>query len=413
MPEVTLRPGQQVRTSEILGREPGEPRGVIRGDILGPEETGTPPIGERWYDPGPITTRPVERAAFSPQELQQAVAKLSDAGMSPDQIHQVISQLRPGLEQNLQSVHLGAEGDLEAARTQQIQTNAPEPASARAQAKPPVDLAEAIRQQKAAAGLGGAPAPQKSSARPLGGAPGGLPPRLGSADVMTGGAGVEEPWVSSIANKYVKERAAAGEIGQVEPGTGKTTGELLAQGLKMGPEEINQHMSDIMQGRGGDPVAQTAAMRAEEARLSHRNHEASLAAEADPNNSAKQLAADNALKDLTDLYNGPMKKLKQNWHRQGVAFQDRIPIDLSTYNGIRAEFIKSTGKKPGDITSGGEVAMRKASKGVRDAHDMLNAKMGELGAEIETQAAKRKLPAHEENKANIAKRMNGEFPCPT
>ena len=408
MPEVTLRPGQQVRTSEILGREPGEPRGVIRGDILGPEETGTPPMGERWYDPGPITTRPVERAAFSPQELQQAVAKLSDAGMSPDQIHQVISQLRPGLEQNLQSVHLGAEGDLEAARTQQIQTNAPEPASARAQAKPPVDLAEAIRQQKAAAGLGGAPAPQESSARPLGGAPGEPPPRLGSADAMTGNAGVEEPWESRIANKYVKERIVAGEIGEVEPGTGKTTAELLAHGLTMGPEKINQHMSDIMQGKG-DPVEQTAAMRAEEARLSHRSHEASLIAEADPNNSAKQIAADNALKDLTDLYNGPMKKLKQNWHRQGVAFQDRIPIDLSTYNGIRAEFIKSTGKT--EVPAQAEAGMRKSAAQVRAAGDNLKARMQKLGSEAEKNGANRKLPSIDKVAEDVMGVMKHD-PCP-
>ena len=418
MPEVTLRPGQQVRTSEILGREPGEPRGVIRGDILGPEETGTPPMGERWYDPGPITTRPIERTAFSPQELQQTVAKLSDAGMSPDQIHQVISQLRPGLEQNLQSVHLGTEGDLEAARTQQLQANTPGPVIARSEAKPPVDraaargsgsdLAEVIRQQKAAAGLGGAPAPQESNATPLGGAPGELPPRLGSADRMTGNAGVEEPWESRIANKYVKERMAAGELGTVEPGTGKTTEELLAHGLTMKPEEINQHMSDIMQGKG-DPVEQTAAMRAEEARLSHRSHEASLIAEADPNNSAKQLAADNALKDLTDLYNGPMRKLKQNWHRQGVAFQDRVPIDLSTYNGIRAEFIKSTGKT--EVPAQAEAGMRKSAAQVRAAGDNLKARMQKLGSEAEKNGANRKLPSIDKVAEDVMGVMKHD-PCP-
>ena len=227
---------------------------------------------------------------------------------------------------------------------------------------------------------------------------------------VTGGAGIPEPWVSEIANRYVKERLAAGEIGAVEPGTGKTTEQLLAMGMRMGPEEVNQHNSDIMHGVG-DPVRQTAAVRAEEARLSHRSHQASLVAEADPADREKQIEADNALKDLTDLYNGPMKRLKENWHRQGVAFQDRIPIDLSTYNGIRAQFIKSTGKK--EVPVQAKEGMQKSAKRVRTANEALKTKMKKLGEEIDRQSARRSLPTHEQNREAIAKRMRGEFPCPT
>ena len=241
------------------------------------------------------------------------------------------------------------------------------------------------------------------------------PPRPGSADHMTGHAGVEEPWESRIANKYVQERTAAGEVGLVEPGTGKTTEQLLAQGLRMGPEEINQHMSDIMSGKG-DPVAQTAAMRAEEARLSQRSHTASLVTEADPTNQQKKIVADHALKDLTDLYNGPMRKLKQNWHRQGVAFQDRVPIDLSTYNGIRAEFIKSTGKTDAQISENAKAGMRKAAKQVRESSENYKTAMKNVGDEAVKNAAEkkargRKIPSIDQISEDVMRIMKHD-PCP-
>ena len=241
------------------------------------------------------------------------------------------------------------------------------------------------------------------------------PPRPGSADHMTGHAGVEEPWESRIANKYVQERTVAGEVGHVEPGTGKTTEQLLAQGLKMGPEEINQHMSDIMSGKG-DPVAQTAAMRAEEARLSQRSHTASLVTEADPTNQQKKIVADHALKDLTDLYNGPMRKLKQNWHRQGVAFQDRVPIDLSTYNGIRAEFIKSTGKTDAQISENAKAGMKKAAKQVRESSENYKTAMKNVGDEAvknvaEKKARGRKIPSIDQISEDVMRIMKHD-PCP-
>jgi hypothetical protein len=66
--------------------------------------------------------------------------------------------------------------------------------------------------------------------------------------------GESEPWVSAIANRFTAERAARGEVGEVIPGEGYSKEELLARGLQMGPEEVNQHVSDLMNNRGGDPA---------------------------------------------------------------------------------------------------------------------------------------------------------------
>ena len=427
-----LTPDRAVRTSDVLGpAEPGAPRAVTATDVLGTREEYPPEAPLPWYKEGvtpaerqdPLVIRGQERTTFTPQELDEAVSRLP--GSTPEQLKAILEKL-----QSPAGVHLGEDVGAEIAQAQAAQKQAPQiqfwktekqraaAEQAWIKARAGESVGTEIARSKAAAALGGAPpSPTQPVARPGSAQDPAtqafrakqLPPRPGSADAMTGNAGVEEPWESAIANKYARERMEAGEIGHVEPGTGKTTEELLAQGLKMGPEEINQHKSDIMHGVG-DPVKQTAAIRAEEARLSHRSHEASLAAEADPNNQAKQIAADNALKDLTDLYNGPMRRLKQNWHRQGVAFQDRIPIDLSTYNGIRSEFIKSTGKKPEQISKVGETEMRKASRQVRESSDAYKAKMKNLADEVSKD--RRKLPTIDKVAEDVMRIMKGQDPCP-
>jgi len=220
--------------------------------------------------------------------------------------------------------------------------------------------------------------------------------------------GEAEPWVSKIANRFSTERTASGELGQVTPGQGVSTESMLAKGLKMGPEEVNQHVSDLMQGKG-DPVAQAAAVRSEEARLSQRSNMASRASEADPTNPQLKAQADEAFNDLTDFHNGPVAKLKNNWHAQGMTLQGEMPIDLSTYNGMREAFLKEVGKTP---SSDMEPTLRKTAKRVRDAAEADMAAMNKLGAEIEKQTAKRKLASAEETRAKGLAKMGVEMPCP-
>jgi hypothetical protein len=220
--------------------------------------------------------------------------------------------------------------------------------------------------------------------------------------------GESEPWVSAIANRFAAERAARGEVGEVIPGEGYSKEELLARGLQMGPEEINQHVSDLMNNRGGDPKLQAGAVRAEEARLSQRSNAASRASEADPANQQLRVDADNAFKDLTDFHNGPVAKLKNNWHAQGMTLQGEIPIDLSTFNGMREKFLKDVGKPPPPSM---EPVLRKVAKRVNDAAAADKQALNNLGAEIERQTARRRLPTADEVRTRIMEQMKVD-PCP-
>ena len=221
--------------------------------------------------------------------------------------------------------------------------------------------------------------------------------------------GESEPWVSKIANKFTAQRMAAGDLGPVEPGVGVTKEEMIARGLKMGPETINQHVSNIMNDVGGNPRDQAAAIRTEEARLSQVSRQASLASEADPGNQQLRTQADNAFKDVTDFHNGPVAKLKNNWHAQGISLQGEMPLDLSTYNGLRDAYLRDVGKPP---PANAEPVLRRTAQRVRDAATAETAAMNKLGAEIEKQSSLRRVITPDQVAENIMKRMNG-LPCPT
>jgi hypothetical protein len=221
--------------------------------------------------------------------------------------------------------------------------------------------------------------------------------------------GESEPWVSAIANRYTAERVASGELGEVAPGQGFSTQDLLAKGLQMGPEQINQHVSDLMNGRGGNVVLQGAAVRAEEARLSQRSNAASRASEAAPANQQLRVDADNAFKDLTDFHNGPVAKFKKDWSDQGRTLQGELPVDLSTFNGMREAFLKDVGKPPSDSM---EPALRSAAKKVSAAAAAEKAAMQKLSNEIGKQTANKQLSSAEAVRNSIRERM-GLGPCST
>ena len=217
-----------------------------------------------------------------------------------------------------------------------------------------------------------------------------------------------EPWVSKIANRFTAERMATGDLGSVEPGVGVTKEEMIARGTQMGPETIASHVSNIMNDVGGNPRDQAAAIRTEEARLSQVSRQASLASEADPGNQQLRTQADNAFKDLTDFHNGPVAKLKNNWHAQGITLQGELPIDLSTYNGLRDAYLRDVGTPP---PANAEPVLRRTAQRVRDAATAETAAMNKLGTEIERQSARRPLPTEDQVRENIVKRMKVQ-PCP-
>ncbi len=216
----------------------------------------------------------------------------------------------------------------------------------------------------------------------------------------------DDQHVSTIANRFTEERTKSGELGEIAPGQGYSTREMADAGLKMTPEQINQHVSDLMNGTG-DPIEQGKAVRAEEARLSQRSNELSRAASADPTNTEARLAADNAFKDVTDFHNGPVAKLKTIFHATGVGLQGELPVDLSTFNGLREKFLRDTGKSP---TPEQEPQLRTMAEKVTKSVAEDNGAKQNLGQAIDKATSRRKLPTYDEVRQNIADRMKIE-PC--
>lgn len=216
----------------------------------------------------------------------------------------------------------------------------------------------------------------------------------------------DSPVLSRLANRHTEERMAAGELGQVAPNKGYTKTELVKAGEKMTPEEVNQHVSDLMQ-KTGDPIKQAAAVSAEEARLSKRSADLSRIAESNPNDVEAKIAADNAFKDLTDFHTGPVARLKEVFHGTGVGLQGEVPVDLSTYNGLREAYFKDTGKLP---PTSAEPELRRTAARVSKAIEEDNGARTALSNEIEKQTASRKLPSYDEVRNNIRERMGLE-PC--
>jgi hypothetical protein len=217
----------------------------------------------------------------------------------------------------------------------------------------------------------------------------------------------DDPFISRIANRFTQERAERGELGEVAPGQGYSTEDIISRGLKMSPEEINQHVSDIMRNEGNDAGAQAAAVRAEEARLSDRSTELSRVAEANPTNFAARQAANTAFQDVTDFHNGPVAKLKQRFHETGMGLQREVPVDLSTFNGLREAWLKDTGQAP---PARMEPTFRKVAGNVTRAMAEEKTAVNRLGLEIEKVTRGRKLASAEEVRNSIVERMK-DRPC--
>jgi hypothetical protein len=422
---------------------------VTREGVLEPNAPAPRPgPGEHWYEPPPIVTRGTERTTFTPSELVEQASTIT--GRTPEELMTAAEKLQPPMDFIQRSVFLNSDTaqQAEILKARAAQQPAPEPEAVRMQpgesppqagpapqaqttgqfvpssqwqevpehlAVPPggeykVNMATGKTEAR---WTGKVPGPEKvidkRTGKPQGEGP--TQPRASTTGAATQAqAGKAEPWMSKIANRFMAERIAKGDIGPVEPGHGETTEALVARGSKMGPETVAQHVSNLMHDVGGNPVDQAAAVRFEEARLSQRSHELSRIADENPGNQQARIDAEDALKYVTDWHKNVVAKLKNNWHKMGMTLQGDVPVEFHNYNGLREEFFKNTGKMPPSQT---EPVLRKAARRVLDASTAEAAAMKKLGAEIDKEAARRPMPNHEQVREAIAKRMRGEFPCPT
>jgi hypothetical protein len=382
------RHGAEVEVPEHV--TPVEPKPVSRAEMLGPDVPPEPTPPRPWYlqgaEPGqdPLVIRGAEREAFTPQELSESIQRLP-AG-TPEELASRIKSL-----QSPAAWYLGDEGTQE--EVQQAKgAQAP---------SPPPTLAEAIQQQRRAAtatALGGEPLLTRR-APPISGEP--PPPRISES----------EPFTSKIANRYTAERMATGELGQIDPSEGKSTEELVMQGLQMAPAQRERLINNFNRGVGGDLDNQGAAIRAEEARLSVQSTEASRAAAADPTNIQLKAQADAALKAVTDFHNGPVKKLKRVWSDAGRGLQRDIPLDYTTLNGMKEAYMKGIGngkEAPPEM----EPKLKQTADKVTKSAQAEQAAMDNLGNEIRNRTARKTLPSDDNIRARLMEIMK-DLPCRT
>jgi len=218
-----------------------------------------------------------------------------------------------------------------------------------------------------------------------------------------------EPITSAIANRYTAERMATGELGPIEPGQGKSTEEMVQQGLGMSRNQRDGLIDGFMKGKGGNLDQQGAAIRSKEALLSEQSRVASRAAAADPPNAALQAQAKAALDEVTDFHNGPIKKFKEIWSNAGRGLQREIPLDYTTFNGMKEAYLKGNGKEAPSIL---DPKLKQMAQRVSKTAEAERAAFDNLGKEIDKQTRGKAVPTEDQIRAKLMEIMK-DLPCPT
>lgn len=217
------------------------------------------------------------------------------------------------------------------------------------------------------------------------------------------------PVESAIANKYTVERINSGDLGPITPGKVSTVQELATLGQKLVNQgaDVDAAVSRVMSGTF-DPVNDASIVRFEESRLRARKNAAYRGLQADPQNVEKQLAYENAFKDLTDFHQGPIATVKTNWAQAGRGLQGSFPVDLTTADGLREAWLQNTGV---DAPESVKPVMEKVANRVRYSIDQENGVKAKLSSAIEDAYNKRKTKVtHDQIRDRFLKELEAR-PC--
>ena len=224
-----------------------------------------------------------------------------------------------------------------------------------------------------------------------------------------------EPINSAIANRYVQERMATGELGQIDPSQGQSTKDMVLQGMQMSRDQRDGLIKNFMKGQGGDLDQQGAAIRAREAILSEQARSASRAADADPTNPQLQAQAKATSDAVTAFHNGPIKKFKQVWSDAGRALQREIPLDYTTLNGMKEAYLKGKGngkEAPPELEPKLKQMADAVNKSANREQAALNNGSKEIGQEIQKKTRGKPLPNDDQIRTRLMEIMK-DLPCRT
>lgn len=214
---------------------------------------------------------------------------------------------------------------------------------------------------------------------------------------------------SGIANKFSQARTEAGELGDIEPLKGVSAERMATEGQRLveGGADVDQAVSNVMSGKY-DPLKDAPVVRFEEARLRKVKDNAHDAYQNNPT-PVNKLAYDNAFKDLTDFHQGPIAKIKQDWHASGMGLQGEFQVDLSKADGLREAWLQATGK---DAPDWAKKMMDKQAGRVKVASEEATASEGKLSNAIEREYAKKPRLTSDDVRNQLLEQMKKQkAPC--
>lgn len=214
---------------------------------------------------------------------------------------------------------------------------------------------------------------------------------------------------SGIANKFSQARTESGELGEIEPMKGVSAERMATEGQRLveGGADVDLSVSSVMSGKY-DPLKDAPVVRFEEARLRSVKDKAYDAYQQNPT-PANGLAYDNAFKDLTDFHQGPIAKIKHDWHAGGMGLQGEFQVDLSKADGLREAWLQATGK---DAPDWAKKMMDKQAGRVKIASEEAMASEGKLSNAIDREYAKKPRLTVEDVRNQLLEQMKKQkAPC--
>src|SRR4029077_18991447 len=96
------------------------------------------------------------------------------------------------------------------------------------------------------------------------------------------------------------------------------------------------------------------------------------------------------------------------WSDSGRVLQREIPLDYTTFNGMKEAYLKGNNK---EAPAGLEPKLKQMADAVSKRSDAERVAMNNLGKEIENQTRRKTLPTDDQIRARLMEIMK-DLPCP-
>jgi hypothetical protein len=231
---------------------------------------------------------------------------------------------------------------------------------------------------------------------------------IGVADAIAEIQRRNEPSTTGIAQRVHDVRASEGRQGEILPGEGVTSEDMVNRGRELlnagaDPEKIIAGVS------AGSAVTgdQMAVLRARHEQFSNATDQAADALRKTPNDPVAKQAYENAFKAETNFAQH-IKPAATEWHKVGQSMQGETDIQTGTFTGLRRAFHAITGR---DVTPREAVKLDNTATKVQKANSAVEKTKADFSEVVKT-ATKNTLPkTAAELRAHFAEKFKAMLPC--